>query len=98
MKSEYDFSKGNKNPYAKMLKRQITINISEEVLEYFKEMSEKTSIPYQSLINFYLLDCVKNKKKIDILQERQKKQVIVLTITFLINIAKCKVINTKDFK
>ena len=67
MKSEYDFSKGKKNPYAKMLKRQITINISEEVLEYFKEMSEKTSIPYQSLINFYLLDCVKNKKKIDIL-------------------------------
>ena len=67
MKSEDDFSKGNKNPYAKMLKRQITINISEEVLEYFKEMSEKTSIPYQSLINFYLLDCVKNKKKIDIL-------------------------------
>lgn len=67
MKSEYDFSKGKKNPYAKMLKKQITINISEEVLEYFKEMSEKTSIPYQSLINFYLLDCVKNKKKIDIL-------------------------------
>ena len=67
MKSEYDFSKGNKNPYVKMLKRQITINISEEVLEYFKEMSEKTSIPYQSLINFYLLDCVKKKKKIDIL-------------------------------
>lgn len=67
MKSEYDFSKGNKNPYAKILKKQITINISEEVLEYFKEMSEKTSIPYQSLINFYLLDCVKNKKKIDIL-------------------------------
>ena len=67
MKSEYDFSRGKKNPYAKNLKKQITINISEEVLEYFKEMSEKTSIPYQSLINFYLLDCVKNKKKIDIL-------------------------------
>lgn len=67
MKSEYDFSKGKKNPYAKSLKKQITINISEEVLEYFKEMSEKTSIPYQSLINFYLLDCVRNKKKIDIL-------------------------------
>ena len=67
MKKEYDFSKGNKNPYTKQLKKQITINISEEVLDYFKEMSEKTSIPYQSLINFYLLDCVKNKKKIDIL-------------------------------
>lgn len=67
MKSEYDFSKGLKNPYAKILKKQITINISEEVLEYFKEMSEKTSIPYQSLINFYLLDCVRSKKKINIL-------------------------------
>jgi len=67
MKSEYDFSKGLKNPYAKNLKKQITINISEEVLEYFKEMSEKTSIPYQSLINFYLLDCVRSKKKINIL-------------------------------
>ena len=66
MKKEYDFSKGSKNPYTKLLKKQITINISEEILDYFKEMSEQTSIPYQSLINFYLLDCVKNKKKIDI--------------------------------
>ena len=66
MKKEYDFSKGNKNPYTKQLKKQITINISKEVLDYFKDLSEKTSIPYQSLINFYLLDCVKNKKKIDI--------------------------------
>ena len=66
MKKEYDFSKGSKNPYTKLLKKQITINLSEEVLEYFKEMSEKTSIPYQSLINFCLLDCVKNKKTIDI--------------------------------
>ena len=66
MKKEYDFSKGRKNPYTKLLKKQITINISEEVLDYFKEMSDKTSIPYQSLINFYLLDCVKNKRKIDI--------------------------------
>lgn len=67
MEKEYDFSKGNKNPYSKQLKKQITINISEEVLDYFKELSEKTSIPYQSLINFYLLDCVRNKKTIDIL-------------------------------
>ena len=66
MKKEYDFSKGSKNPYTKLLKKQITINLSEDVLEYFKVMSEKTSIPYQSLINFYLLDCVKNKKTIDI--------------------------------
>lgn len=66
MKKEYDFSKAKKNPYTKLLKKQITINLSEEVLDYFKEMSNKTSIPYQTLINFYLLDCVKSKKKIDI--------------------------------
>ena len=66
MKEEYDFSKETKNPYTKLLKKQITINISEEVLDYFKELSEQTSIPDQTLINFYLLDCVKNKKKIDV--------------------------------
>lgn len=66
MKKEYDFSKARKNPYSKLLKKQITINLSEEVLDYFKELSEKTSIPYQTLINFYLLDCVKNKRTIDI--------------------------------
>ena len=65
MKSQYDFSKAKKNPYTKLIKKQITINISEEVLDYFKEMSEKTSIPYQTLMNFYLLDCVKNKKTIE---------------------------------
>lgn len=66
MKKEYDFSKARKNPYSKLLKKQITINLSEEVLDYFKDLSEKTSIPYQTLINFYLLDCVKNKRTIDI--------------------------------
>lgn len=66
MKDNYDFSKAKKNPYTKVLKKQVTINLSEEVLDYFKNMSEETSIPYQTLINFYLLDCVKNKKSIDL--------------------------------
>ena len=66
MKNEYDFSKATKNPYTKLLKKQITINLSEEVLNYFKNLSVKTQIPYQTLINFCLLDYVKNKKKIDI--------------------------------
>ena len=63
MKNKYDFSKAKKNPYTKLLKKQVTINLSEEVLDYFKKLSEETSIPYQTLINFYLLDCVKNQKK-----------------------------------
>ena len=62
MKKEYDFSTAQKNPYASKIKKQITININEDVLEYFKNMSERTGIPYQNLINLYLLDCVNNKK------------------------------------
>ena len=64
MKEKYDFTKGKKNPYTKELKKQITISISEEVLDYFKKLSEKTTIPYQSLINLYLLDCAQNNKEI----------------------------------
>ena len=63
MKREYDFSKAKKNPYVKLLKKQVTINLSEEVLDYFKKLSETTSMPYQTLINFYLLDCVKKQKQ-----------------------------------
>ena len=66
MKKEYDFTKAKKNPYTKLLKRQITINLSEEVLEYFKKLSTETSIPYQTFINFCLLEHVHSKKKIDI--------------------------------
>ena len=64
MKKEYDFSKGIKNPYAKMLKKQITININIDVLDYFKKMSEETGIPYQTLINLYLVDCKDNNRKL----------------------------------
>ena len=63
--SKYNFSKDEKNPYAKLLNKQITISLSEEVLDYFKELANETSVPYQTQINFYLLDCVKNKKKLD---------------------------------
>ena len=66
MKAKYAFSKGKKNPYSKQLKKQIVISISEEVIDYFEQLSEETSVPYQTLINFYLLDCVKNKKKMNI--------------------------------
>ena len=65
MKKEYDFSKlkGRKNPYAKRLKKQITIRVGVDVLDYFKELAEETGIPYQNLINLYLRDCVVSKKR-----------------------------------
>lgn len=67
MREHYDFSKmkGKKNPYASKLKKQVTIRIGSDVIDYFKEMSEETRIPYQSLINLYLRDCMANKRKID---------------------------------
>lgn len=64
MKAEYDFSNATKNPYAKRLKKQITINIDSETIEYFKTLSESLGIPYQTLINLYLSDCAKNKKQL----------------------------------
>lgn len=62
MKEEYDFSTARKNPYAKKLKKQITINIDGDTVDYFKAQAEHSGIPYQTLINLYLADCVENKK------------------------------------
>jgi len=66
MKKEYDLSKmkRRKNPYAKRLKKQITIRMGVDIIEYFKEMSVTTGIPYQNLINLYLRDCVQSGRKL----------------------------------
>ncbi len=68
MLEEYDIDELNPrpNPYAKELKKQITIKIAPAVIEYFKAESKDTGIPYQTLINMYLEDCVKKKKKLEI--------------------------------
>lgn len=66
MRDEYDSANGRKNPYAKQQKKQITINISEEAISYFKEMAETSGIPYQMLVNLYLTDCAKNKRRLSI--------------------------------
>ena len=65
MRSEYDFSKATKNPYIKGLRKQITIRIDNDTIEYFKDQAKATSIPYQNLINLYLSDCAMNKKTIN---------------------------------
>ena len=62
---EFDFTNAKKNPYAKELKKQITIKINPVVIQYFKDEAMETGIPYQTLINLYLTDCVKNKRKLD---------------------------------
>ena len=65
MRVEYDFSNAIKKPYVKPTKQQITINLSSSVITYFKEVAAEPGIPYQTLINLYLTDCVKKKKKLE---------------------------------
>ena len=64
MKKNYDFSQGKRNPYARRLKRQITIRLDEDTLAYFKELAEEAEVPYQTLINLFLRDCARGKKRL----------------------------------
>lgn len=63
MRKSYDFSKARRNPYAATLKKQITIRLDEDTLAYFKELAGETEIPYQTLINFFLRECAREKKR-----------------------------------
>jgi uncharacterized protein (DUF4415 family) len=65
MRKEYDFSKmkGRRNPHARYLKKQVTIRMGVDILEYFKELAKETEIPYPNLINMYLRSCVVEKKR-----------------------------------
>jgi uncharacterized protein (DUF4415 family) len=66
MREQYDFSKSTPNPYAKKLKKQITIRLDEDVIDYFKVLSDKNGIPYQNLINLYLKDCATAHKELQL--------------------------------
>lgn len=66
MREEYDFSNARKNPYAKQLKKQVTINLDANTIEYFKGMAAKSGIPYQTLINLYLTDCAANNRQLQL--------------------------------
>lgn len=64
MRKEYDFSKAKKNPYAGLLKKQVTIRLDEGTVKYFKELASGAGIPYQTLINLYLRDCAASGRKL----------------------------------
>jgi uncharacterized protein (DUF4415 family) len=68
MRKEYDFSKmkGRRNPYANTLKKQVTLRLGVDVIEYFKQMAEETGIPYQNLVNLYLRQCAHSHKKLTV--------------------------------
>ena len=62
MRSEYDFSRSRKNPYAGQLNRQVTIRLDISAVNYFKEMASEMGMPYQNLINLFLRDCAMQKR------------------------------------
>jgi uncharacterized protein (DUF4415 family) len=64
MRKQYDFSKAKKNPYARRLKKQITLRIDEPTILYFRSLSDATGIRYQTLINLYLRDCAIRRRKL----------------------------------
>jgi uncharacterized protein (DUF4415 family) len=66
MKQEYDFSNAKRNPYVKALKKQVTIRLDHETVEYFQNLASSNGIPYQTLMNLYLRDCVQQNKKLNI--------------------------------
>lgn len=68
MRDEYDIKNLNprKNPYAKMLKQQVTINIEADTVSYFKGLASETGVPYQTLINLFLTYCKNNKLRPDL--------------------------------
>ena len=62
MRAEYDFSRSRKNPYARLLKRPVTIRLDNSSVEYFKEMAAELGMPYQNL-NLFLRDCAAHKRR-----------------------------------
>ena len=66
MRKEYDFSKAKPNPYARRLKRQVTIRLDGMTIDYFKKLAEEMEIPYQTLINLYLRDCAATGRKLSL--------------------------------
>jgi len=63
MKKNYDFSRAVKNPYAKRLKKQLTIRLDPDTIDYFQGLSRELSLPYQTLMNMYLRDCAVTQRR-----------------------------------
>lgn len=63
MRKHYDFSKARPNPYAKLLKKEVTLKLDERTVQYFEALSNETGIPYRTLINLYLRECAASRKK-----------------------------------
>lgn len=67
MEKEYDFSNAQRSPFAGgVVKKQISIRLKPTTVEFFQKQSEKTGLPYQTIINLYLDDCAANKRELNL--------------------------------
>ena len=76
MRAHYDFSKmkARRNPYARLLKQSVTIRLDKDTVQYFKQLADKTGLPYQSLINLYLRDCAFHQRKLSFRWEPERRR------------------------
>ncbi len=51
IKEDYDFTNGRRKAYEKRLKKQKTINIGSDMVDFFQAQSEESGVPYQMPIN-----------------------------------------------
>lgn len=65
MKAEYDFAEAAPNPYAGKLRRPVTMNLDMFAVDYFKREADRTGIPYQRLINLFLVQCAREQKRLE---------------------------------
>ena len=66
MRKEYDFTNSKPNPYIKKLRKQISIRLDIDTIDFFKKKAEETGIAYQNLINLYLSDCAIQSKNVNV--------------------------------
>ncbi len=64
MKAEYDLTNAQSNPYAEKLRKPVTMNLDAFAIDYFKREADRTGIPYQRLINLFLVECAREKKQL----------------------------------
>ena len=64
MKTSYDLTQlhWKPNPYARRMKKLVTLRLDEDVITHFKRLSKHVGIPYQRLINLYLRECAYSKR------------------------------------
>lgn len=54
----------NKKQLAAVETPEERVTVSPAVVNYFRLLSRKTGVPYKVMIDLYLIDCVKSRRKI----------------------------------